>query len=141
MARSVETFQVAVLDARPEKNVCVRFRVGAALFRSALGGVVIKFGESDWSAWLPSWVWWEWGIAIIALIVLVLALTIIYAAVFGQPGGIFFVEDGVEVHEYWRSVMKRREDVRGRITKRMAILIGFAVAMLIGSGGAFWWLW
>lgn len=100
---------------------------------------MIKFGESV--SLLPDWLWYQWAAAGMIALLIILAGTIIYAMIFAIPGGIFFVDDGIEVPDYWREIVDRRAEVRGRITKRMVLWIGFATAMLLGAGWLVWVVW
>jgi hypothetical protein len=104
-----------------------------------LAGVsVIEFGGSG--SFLPAWSVAQWiGAAGVGLLV-VLAGLVIYAVFFSMPGGIFFVPAGMEYEEYWRRIMDERAAIRGRITKRMLIYLGFALGMLGGAGAIIWLL-
>jgi hypothetical protein len=101
---------------------------------------MVEFGTGTNWFW-QDWTGLQWGAGVGALLLAVLAGVIIYAVIFGVPGGIFFVPEGEEVMHFWRGVMDRRAEVRGRITRKMVAYMGFAVGLLIVAGGAVWFAW
>ncbi len=88
---------------------------------------------------MPDWSVSQWVALVLALLLVAVAALILYLTFIRKPGGVFIVDEGEEVMDFWRGVMDKRAAVRGRFTRRMALYSGFSTA-IVGIAGVVLWL-
>lgn len=90
---------------------------------------------------LPDWAWYQWAaVAGIALLIGFAGL-LVYAVFFGRPGDTYMVPTGEDAVLFWREIMNRRAELRGRITRRMIFYLFAALSFLGLAGGVIWFAW
>jgi len=62
---------------------------------------------------------------------------VLFKLFFALPGGILVVPPGVEYMAFWREIMDERARVRGRITKKLVLWVGFSMGLVI-VGATIW---
>lgn len=101
---------------------------------------MIQLGEGLNFFSLPDWAWYQWAGVVFALFMLVLGGVLVYAYFFAEPEFRYFFnpKEDETVEHVWYLEKLRREELRGRITRKHWVGVGFAVGALSAGGGVLW---